>query len=202
MQPADSSRRSKLRALRDPNCRLCPLHSKAQTVCVPGEGSSRLPVMILGEAPGREEDSRGRPFVGASGKLLRSELIRAGVPLTQCYLTNTVKCFPDGTPNKEEIAKCVNSYLKEEIRLLNPAYVLCLGQSALGALTPDLKIGEARGSLHRNWLGAGEKREDGKTRPALIFPVWHPAYILRNRTKTAEWRSDLETFSALISVDL
>ena len=158
---------------------------------MPGEGSARLPVMILGEAPGREEDSRGRPFVGASGKLLRSELQRAGIPLNKCYLTNSVKCWPDGTPTDEEKLVCSNTYLKEEIALFRPVYTLALGATALSCLSPGLSISEARGQLHDNWLGEG-----------FVFPVWHPAYILRNRKKLSEWRIDLENFSALIKIDL
>jgi len=146
--------------------------------------------MILGEAPGRDEDSMGRPFVGASGKLLRVELQKAGLPLKQCYITNTVKCFPHGTPDKEQINKCSSSYLKEEVQILNPTYILAVGGIALGAVLPGYKIGEVRGTVNPSWISDG-----------FVFPIWHPAYILRNRRRLPEWRLDLENFVALVAVD-
>ena len=147
--------------------------------------------MILGEAPGREEDRLGMPFVGASGKLLRSELTRAGLPLKQCYITNTVKCFPDGTPNNKEVAICSSAYLQKEAKTLNPAYILTVGAVALSAVCPNYKISEVRGQLIDSWISS-----------SFVFPVWHPAYILRNRSKMDEWRIDLENFAAVVQVDL
>jgi len=185
-----AGRLSSLKSLRNPNCDLCPLHKEASTVCVFGEGSGRLPVMILGEAPGQEEDHRGRPFVGASGKLLRSELLKAGLPLKKCYLTNTVKCYPKGTPTNDEANICSQNYLRKEISTFRPDYILAVGATALRALLPSYKISEIRGQINRSWLG-----------DAFVFPIWHPAYILRNRSKTAEWRVDIENFVTLVEVD-
>jgi DNA polymerase len=147
--------------------------------------------MILGEAPGREEDRLGMPFVGASGKLLRSELTRAGLPLKQCYITNSVKCFPDGTPSEEDVRKCGSVYLKNEVALLQPSYILAVGRIALSTLVPGWKLSDVKGQLLGSWLNDG-----------FVFPVWHPAYILRNRSKMDEWRIDLENFAAVVKVDL
>ena len=185
-----AGRLSSLKSLRNPSCDLCPLHKEASTVCVFGEGSGRLPVMILGEAPGQEEDRRGRPFVGASGKLLRSELLKAGLPLKKCYLTNTVKCYPKGTPNDGEVNTCSTAYLQKEIQACDPRYILALGRTATSALLPSYTFAEIRGQINDSWLGK-----------AFVFPVWHPAYILRNRGKTAEWRVDIENFVTLVEVD-
>lgn len=184
-------------SVRNRSCKLCPLHSGATSVCVSGEGPVPskdrvlLPVMILGEAPGKEEDAMARPFVGASGKLLRSALKLEKIPYEQFYITNTVKCYPHGTPNEKEIAICTQNYLRREIDKLNPHYILCVGSTALGALNPGLKIGEVRGKILESWLG-----------DALVMPVWHPAYILRNRSKETEWRNDLSKFRAILECDL
>jgi len=185
-----AGRLSSLKSLRNPSCDLCPLHKEASTVCVFGEGSGRLPVMILGEAPGREEDRRGRPFVGPSGKLLRSELLRAGLPLKKCYLTNTVKCYPKGTPTDEQERICSQNYLRKEISTLNPIYVLTVGAVATRAFLPTFPFSEVRGQINESWLNE-----------ALVFPIWHPAYILRTRSKQTEWQVDIENFVTLVEVD-
>jgi uracil-DNA glycosylase family 4 len=183
-------------SVRNKACKLCPLHSGATNVCVSGEGppardGARLPVLILGEAPGREEDSLGRPFVGASGKLLRSTLKLEKIPYEQCYITNTVKCYPHGTPKEKEANICAKEYLYREISLLDPHYILAVGKTAFSVLNPTESYSKARGKLHGSWVG-----------DAFVFPIWHPAYILRNRSKLPEWRNDIATFRALLEVDL
>lgn len=180
-------------------CTLCSLNEGAKSVCVGGEGlplsrdHARLPVMILGEAPGRDEDEQNRPFVGASGKLLRSALKAEKVPYEQCYITNTVKCYPHGTPTDKQAAICIKNYLVKEIQLQKPLYILTLGSTALSALSPGYKVGEVRGKVIESWIGK-EK--------ALVFPVWHPAYILRNKSKEDIWRNDLSKFRAILEADL
>lgn len=146
--------------------------------------------MILGEAPGREEDKRATPFVGMSGKLLRATLLKSGIPLKKCYITNTVKCFPDGTPTKEQAHICAGSYLKEEIKRLNPIYILALGNTALRAVTNFKSISEVRGQLLDGWLN-----------DSFVFPTWHPAYVLRRKDMEGQWISDIEAFTALVQVD-
>lgn len=184
-------------SIRNKACTLCPLHSRATSVCVSGEGpplsreGARLPVLILGEAPGRDEDLAGRPFVGASGKLLRSTLKLEKLPYERFYITNTVKCFPNGTPSPGEVAICSKNYLSREIKLLNPLYILAVGGTAFSALVPTGKISKSRGKVFESWLG-----------DALVIPIWHPAYILRNRSKESEWRDDISKFRALLEVDL
>jgi uracil-DNA glycosylase family 4 len=146
--------------------------------------------MILGEAPGRSEDELNRPFVGASGKLLRSTLLEAGLPLKKCYITNTVKCFPDGTPDKKQTAICARNYLYKEMEVLEPRYILTLGKTAFKSISFGLEFNEARGCVNSSSLG-----------DALLFPIWHPAYILRNRSKEKEWKIDIQNFKALVEVD-
>lgn len=183
-------------SIRNKHCTLCPLHAGATNVCVSGEGhplsriDARSRVMILGEAPGREEDLMIRPFVGSSGKLLRSVLKSEGVPYEQFYITNTVKCFPHGTPDARQVAVCTKNYLSREIETLNPLYVLAVGGTAFEALYPGTKISQARGKIWKSWLGE-----------AIVIPIWHPAYILRNRSKETEWKLDIAKFRAVLEID-
>lgn len=179
-------------AVRNPRCTLCALHERAHSVCVSGEGPRfGLPVMILGEAPGHDEDDKGRPFIGTSGKLLRSALLLEKIPYTQCYITNTVKCWPHGTPSEKEINVCSKNYLSREISLLNPHYILAVGATAFSSLLPGRKFGESRGKIFKSWVG-----------DALVFPIWHPAYILRNRSKESQWLNDISLFRAILETDL
>jgi uracil-DNA glycosylase family 4 len=124
-----------LTEIRNKHCKECPLHEKAHTVCVMGTGSFHKPFFVVGEAPGYQEDQMGRPFVGRSGKLLRSELIRAGVNLEKGYVTNTVKCFPDGTPTDDQTRICSHLYLRREIEEMKPQWILTVGTPAFKALT-------------------------------------------------------------------
>lgn len=160
---------------------------------VGGDGSYSLPVMILGEAPGYQENELGKPFVGKAGKLLRSELLRVGLNPMKFYLTNTVKSFPNGTPTDEEAVACADCYLSQEIEILQPRWILALGRIAFQTLTgTDEKITPARGKVYDTHYGE-----------ALVLPTFHPSYILRGgKNAHALFRDDLKTFSAILEIDL
>lgn len=177
------------RRIRNAHCELCPLSEKAEKVCIMGDGAFRKKVFILGEAPGFQEDKLGKPFVGTAGKLLRSELIRVGISPTSCYLTNTVKCFPDGTPTEEQSNICASHYLSNELSELNPDFILALGNTALRAITRGERISEARGQIWEATIGS-----------AFVYPTYHPAYILRNRREMTTFQIDLENFAAMINL--
>lgn len=182
----------KLLEIRNKNCKECGLHEKARTVCVMGTGSFKRPVFVVGEAPGYQEDQMGRPFVGKSGKLLRSELIRVGITPEHLYLTNTVKCFPDGPPGEAETKTCSELYLRKEIENLRPEWILAVGSPAFKTLTKsDLKISEARATLFDCKLVEGP----------FVFPTFHPAYVGRNMKNVyATWQGDLELFAAALDL--
>jgi len=146
--------------------------------------------MVVGEAPGRQEDEVGRCFVGQAGKLLRSELYRIKLPPTRVYLTNVVKCFPHGTPKEADANRCSFLYLKREKDVLSPHLILTLGRVATNAFIPCDYLGELRGTI--NYL----------VDQTVIFPVWHPAFILRSKGKKKEWQNDLDNFAALVKVEL
>jgi uracil-DNA glycosylase family 4 len=116
------------------NCRKCRLH-KYRKNPVPGEGPLNAKVMVVGEAPGKNEDLQGRPFVGAAGQLLNKLLEMAGLRREEVYITNVVKCRPPGNrdPQEDEIAACL-PYLLRQIKLIRPKLIIAVGRHAARTL--------------------------------------------------------------------
>jgi uracil-DNA glycosylase family 4 len=129
-------------------CVQCPLH-KSRTLAVPGEGKATAPVMIIGEAPGRNEDQTGRPFVGSSGKYLDSVLAGTGFDRTDFFITNIVKCRPPSNriPKANEVKTCTSLYLFEQISLINPRLIMLLGGLAVKTLLGIKTVEAARGRI-------------------------------------------------------
>jgi len=171
-------------------CTKCPLH-KTRRNAVPGEGSRRLGIMIVGEAPGSSEDEQGRPFVGAAGSLLNKTLSTLGIEREDLYITNVVKCRPPGnrTPTREEVAACL-PYLLRQIEILRPRRIITLGAVSAGALLWLIgrqveRIGDVRGKCFRGKV-AGVDVE--------ICVTYHPAAVLRNPRLRDIFVEDLATF--------
>lgn len=164
--------------LRCLNCRDCDLHERRTTV-VFGEGDPTSPLMLVGEGPGDQEDKTGRPFVGRAGKLLDQGLLDAGTSRAQIYLANTVKCraadWSSGRPvnrppTEEEVAAC-RPWLIQQIELIRPKVILCVGSpSARNLIKKTFKITQERGVYFPS--------EHAKT----ILATLHPSYILRNQS--------------------
>jgi DNA polymerase len=110
--------------------------------------------MLIGEGPGREEDQRGRPFVGAAGRFLEEVLVGSGLDRSDLFITNVVKCRPPNnrTPKKLEVDTCTSLYLFEQIVLVNPALIMVLGGVAAKKLLGVNSVNEARGRVleHNN----------------------------------------------------
>ncbi len=160
---------------RNPNCKLCPLHKEAHTVCLWGEGSPKARLMILGEAPGREEDMVGRPFIGKSGKLLDYILETLGIDRKDIYSTNAVKCRPPDNKlptrkgDREEVLKACRGYWQTELaEHVRTNTLLVLGATALQAVSGHADI--------MTWQGRVVSVGTGGT----IYTGVHPAYVLRN----------------------
>lgn len=140
----------RLEALADEirGCHKCPLYT-SRTQAVPGEGESSAAVMLIGEAPGRDEDLHGRPFVGAAGRLLDQTLEANGLDRHECFITNIVKCRPpdNRAPRKGEVDTCTSHYLVEQIALVNPKIIMLLGGVAAKTLLGVTSVNEARGHL-------------------------------------------------------
>ncbi|HKY04913.1 MAG TPA: uracil-DNA glycosylase [Blastocatellia bacterium] len=129
-------------------CIKCPLH-ESRTLAVPGDGKLGAKVMIVAEAPGKDEDLTGHPFVGASGKFLNSVLEGSGLDRDDFFITNTVKCRPpkNRTPKRDEIETCTDNYLFEQIELINPRLLMLLGGVAAKRVLGIKTINEARGQV-------------------------------------------------------
>jgi len=129
-------------------CTKCPLHA-SRTVVVPGEGKPSAKVMIIGEAPGREEDASGRPFVGAAGRFLNQVLTGNDLRREDLFITNIVKCRPPGNraPKRDEVEICTTHYLFTQISLIDPRLIMLLGAVAAKTLLGITGIAEARGRL-------------------------------------------------------
>lgn len=163
-------------------CTLCALHtSRTQTVF--GVGNQQAEWLVIGEAPGAEEDRQGEPFVGRAGQLLNSMLQAMGFPREQVFIANVLKSRPPGNrdPKPEEVAACA-PYLARQIELVNPRVILCVGRiAAQNLLGTDEPIGKLRGRVHH--LGA-------KQRPVVV--TYHPAYLLRSPGEKRKAWDDLQ----------
>ena len=177
-----------LRAIADRvrRCTLCRLHA-TRLHAVPGEGPGAVDVLIVGEAPGRDEDASGRPFVGRAGRILDAALGAAGLPRESVFITNLVKCRPPGNrrPKRDEWEAC-RPYLVGQIASLRPKAVITLGDTALrGLLGP----------------GHGLRLDRGRSLGYAGVPViatYHPAAILYNRKLEAALRRDLRKVSRIL----
>jgi DNA polymerase len=129
-------------------CTRCPL-CESRTVAVPGDGKPSAQVMIIGEAPGREEDVSGHPFVGSAGRFLNQVLEGTGIDRGDLFITNTVKCRPprNRPPKKGELDTCTSNYLFEQIELLQPRLIMLLGGVAAKKVLGVKTVNEARGRV-------------------------------------------------------
>jgi uracil-DNA glycosylase len=171
-------------------CTLCTLH-KTRTQAVFGVGNRNAQWMVIGEAPGADEDRQGEPFVGRAGQLLNSMLKAIGLAREQVFIANILKSRPPNNrdPRPEEVQACI-PYLFRQIELVNPRLILCVGRiAAQTLLETDTSIGKLRGQLHRI---AGN-------RPMIV--TYHPAYLLRSpgekRKSWADLMLALRTFEQL-----
>ncbi len=161
-------------------CTLCPLH-ETRTQGVFGVGNRNAQWMVIGEAPGADEDRQGEPFVGRAGQLLNSMLKAIGLAREQVFIANILKSRPPNNrdPRPEEVRACI-PYLFRQIELVNPRLILCVGRiAAQTLLETDTPIGKLRGQLHRI---AGN-------RPMIV--TYHPAYLLRSPGEKRKSWADL-----------
>ncbi len=161
-------------------CRLCGLcETRTQTVFGVGHRNARL--MVVGEAPGAEEDRQGEPFVGRAGLLLNAMLRAAGFARGEVMIANVLKCRPPNNrdPSDEEAERCL-PYLRRQIELVDPEVILCVGRiAAQRLLDTDTPISRLRGRVHRL---------DG--RPVVV--TYHPAYLLRSPGEKPKSWEDLK----------
>lgn len=160
------------------NCRKCILH-KSRTKPVPGEGNLDADILFIGEAPGRQEDLSGRPFVGQAGKLLEALLKSIGLKREEVFITNVVKCRPPNNrdPKEEEVKAC-SVHTQAIIKLINPKVIVTLGNHSGKYVFSMLGGREWKGvSRMRGRIYELELRDLGKV---LVIPTYHPAAALYN----------------------
>ena len=167
MSDTTAARELNILAEQAATCTACRL-AEARTNVVFGDGSSTADVMFIGEGPGRNEDLQGIPFVGAAGQLLNRLLAEIGMERSDVYIANVVKCRPPGNrdPRPDEIAAC-KDFLASQIRLIDPAVVMTLGNFATKLLLKEERgITRLRGTAYPWWN-------------RTVIPTFHPAAALR-----------------------
>lgn len=164
------------------NCTLCPLSSLGRTHVVFGRGNPDAKLMLIGEAPGKDEDIQVVPFIGRSGKLLSKTLKALNIEENDLYITNIVKCRPpqNRAPLPNESAMCTKLLLEKQIKIIAPTVICALGACATNILLKSpTGISKIRGTI-QNYNSTA------------LVPTYHPAYILRNPKELKTFANDLQ----------
>ena len=167
-------------------CPLCKL-ARTRKNAVPGEGQVSAKIMFIGEAPGRSEDEKGKPFVGAAGRILDDLLKKAGIERSQVFITNIVKCRPPNNrvPEEDELIAC-RPYLDRQIALIKPKVICILGRTAYSSILGASSITASRGKIIER---SGQK----------YFSTFHPAAIIYNKSLRSTLEADLKRLAAEIN---
>lgn len=192
--PADPAERAALLARIQGEveaCTRCVLAGSRQHT-VFGEGSPTPKLVVVGEAPGADEDRTGRPFVGRAGQLLTKMLAAIGLPREEVFICNLLKCRPPGNrnPRPDEVAAC-KPFLREQLRLLDPPLILALGSPAAREL-----LQTRRGIM--SLRGRFMKTRDGYR----VMPTFHPAYLLRNPAAKRDTWHDLQKVAVELGLEI
>jgi DNA polymerase len=164
-------------------CTACAELCRTRTQTVFGVGNTRAEWLVIGEAPGAEEDRQGEPFVGRAGQLLNAMLLAIGLPRQTVFIANILKCRPPGNrdPAPAEVSRCL-PYLANQIALLKPRIILAVGRiAAQNLLATDLPLARLRGKLHTF----------GEAATPLVI-TYHPAYLLRSPADKRKAWEDLK----------
>ena len=166
------------------SCRACPL-CETRTNVVFGTGSKEAAVMFVGEAPGESEDLSGKPFVGRAGQLLDKYLFAVDLRREDVYIANVLKCRPPNNrdPLPEEEERCIG-FLREQVRLIQPRIIVCLGRiAAMRLIDPGFKIS----AQHGQWFRKGN---------FWLTAVFHPAALLRDPSRREDMLTDMKAIDA------
>ncbi len=164
-------------------CTACAELCRTRTQTVFGVGNTQAEWLVIGEAPGAEEDRQGEPFVGRAGQLLNAMLLAIGLPRETVFIANILKCRPQGhrDPKPEEVSRCL-PYLTNQIALLKPRIILAVGRiAAQNLLATDAPLARLRGKLH----------SFGEAATPLVI-TYHPAYLLRTPADKRKAWEDLK----------
>ncbi len=151
---------------------------------VPGEGDPDAKIMFIGEAPGAEEDTQGRPFVGRSGQLLRQTITDSNIKIDKVFITNIVKFRPpeNRDPSIEEIDVCKN-WLDRQIQIIEPATIVTLGRFSMAKFLPDAKISQVHGKGQEIVF---------QNKKYFLVTMYHPAYAIRGISNMNEFKTDFK----------
>ena len=165
-------------------CELCETRIKA----VPGKGNFDADVIFVGEAPGKNEDIHGEPFVGAAGKRLDMILEDTGIKRKDVYITNIVKCRPpkNRVPSKQEEEAC-NDFINQEIEIINPKIICVMGNTAYGTLLDGKEITKNHGKI---------VEKDGRK----FFVTFHPAATIYNQKLVDELKNDFRKLAEFLEI--
>ncbi len=176
------------------NCKRCELW-KTKTNYVPGEGNPKAKIVFVGEAPGREEDKQGRPFVGNAGKYLTEVMQKFGLKREDVYITNVLKCRPPNNrdPKPEEVEAC-KPFLIKQLEAIKPDVIVCLGRHSAGVIFDlfGLKfpgISRVRGKIF-------EVGKWGKN--VKIIAIYHPAAVLYRPQLKEDFENDFKKIVELL----
>jgi len=164
------------------NCTKCSLH-KGRNKTVFGDGNRDADWFFVGEAPGKDEDLQGKPFVGRAGRLLTEVIFSIGLSREEVFIANILKCRPPDNrdPKTDEVDQCF-SYLERQIDLVKPKIIIAVGRiAAQSLLGSDLPMGKLRGRIHE--FGSSQI-------PTLV--IYHPAYLLRSPSQKHKVWEDLQ----------
>jgi len=170
-------------------CRKCVL-SNSRTKAVPGEGNADSTIILIGEAPGYWEDRKGRPFVGAAGKVLDEILEKVSLKRTEIFITNVLKCRPPGNrdPRSEEIQACA-PFLDKQLEIIKPKLIVTLGRHSTSYLFSKMNLGfDGISKVHGQIYEA--RFADWK---CYVIPTFHPAAALYNINLKEKLLRDLQT---------
>ena len=173
------------------NCKKCSLH-KGRNNTVFGDGNRNSDWFFIGEAPGKDEDLQGKPFVGRAGRLLTEVIFSMGLSREDVFIANILKCRPPDNrdPMPEEVQQCF-PYLEKQIELVKPKIIVAVGRIAAHSLLgTDLPMGKLRGKIHG--FGSSEI-------PTLI--IYHPAYLLRSPSQKKKVWEDLQLVNDFLKDD-
>ncbi len=168
------------------NCTKCELH-KTRTNTVPGHGDPKADILFIGEGPGKNEDEKGLPFVGAAGKYLTKLLEMIGLTREDVFIANVVKCRPpeNRDPLPEEVEPCTTNYLFRQIDLIKPAVIVTLGRHSMDRFIPDKRISEDHGKAVR-------------IKGQVYYPIYHPAAALYRGGLRVDIENDFKKLPMLV----
>ena len=183
--------------------KICPLLAATATQLVAGDGNPDAEIVFIGEAPGKNEDAQGKPFVGAAGKLLNNLLEEIGFAREDVFITNIVKYRPPDNrdPSPSEIAAFM-PYLTQQLDVIEPRLVVPLGRHAMNVFLPELRISAVHGQPKRIRLkdAAGSKQQAAENLKLVILPLYHPAVALYNGNMRAVLAADFAKIPGILTM--